>query len=77
MKKSLWKQIRKIESDYKEYSLEKLETLSKNDSNSMYALALRYCKNDDMKKGEEQKKKALAFSFLFFTFLLELSQIKE
>lgn len=53
MKKSLWKQISKIEADYKEYSLEELETLSKNDSNSMYALALRYCKNDDMKKGEE------------------------
>lgn len=53
MKKSLWKQISKIEADYKKYSLEELETLSKNDSNSMYALALRYCKNDDMKKGEE------------------------
>lgn len=58
MKKSLWKQINKIEADYKKYSLKELETLSKTDSYAMYALALRFCKNDDMEKGEERYEKS-------------------
>lgn len=70
MKKSLWKEMDKINKNYESYSDEELKNLSKTDSNAMYALAVRYYRNDESEKGLECYNKASKMGNIYAKYIL-------
>ena len=70
MKKSLWNEMEKVSKDYEKYSNAELQKLAKTDSNAMYVLAVRYCRNDEKEKGYEWYNKAAEMGNVYAKYVL-------